>query len=199
MLINLSCIYVTICPMDIMWKKTANKEYNYLISIKHSYRKYWCRKDESPLNECPRVHNLYVLRAVLKNTPSETYFRLTWCAVLGQNVPLWSMHYYVSPFHCANVVLSSADYNMSFYLISFEVAYIYNWKKQTNKQTNKQTKPMQRVLTFGHFAQVFMLQNLAFSMQLRCDEVCTMPIWSMFQKPHFFRTVHRANLKHVSE
>ena len=37
-----------------------------------------------------------------------------------------------------------------------------------------------------------------FNMRLRYDEVCAVPIWSMFQKDTFFRAVHDANLKHVS-
>ena len=44
-----------------------------------------------------------------------------------------------------------------------------------------------------------MLQDHAFIMRFRYDEVCTVLIWNMFQKcTFFFRTAHHANLKHVS-
>ena len=36
-------------------------------------------------------------------------------------------------------------------------------------------------LTFGLFAQVFMVQDLAFNTRLWYDKVCTVPIWNMFQ------------------
>ena len=50
----------------------------------------------------------------------------------------------------------------------------------------------------GLFAHIFMLQDLAFNMRLRYNEVCTVPIWNMFQKCTFFRMAHHANLKNVS-
>ena len=57
---------------------------------------------------------------------------------------------------------------------------------------------MQVGRTFGLYAQYFVLQDLAFNMRLRYDEVFTVPIWNMFQKYTFFRRAHHANLKHVS-
>ena len=56
---------------------------------------------------------------------------------------------------------------MSFLTITFEVALLLLLK--TNKE-------MQPDLTFGLFSLIFMLQDHAFIMRLRYDEVCTVLI-----------------------
>ena len=99
---------------------------------------------------------------------------------------------HVSDLHRANFIISRADDNMSFLTITFEVALLLLLK---NKQTNKEMQPGR---TFGLFSLIFMLQDHAFIMRLRYDEVCTVLIWNMFQKCIFFRMAHHANLKHVS-
>ena len=57
---------------------------------------------------------------------------------------------------------------------------------------------MQVGRTFGLFAQISTLQDLAFNMRLQNDGVCTVPIWSMFQNGTFFITLHHATLKYFS-
>ena len=77
---------------------------------------------------------------------------------------------HVSDWHRANFVVSRADDNMSILTITFEVALLLLLK---NEQTNKQMQPG---LTFGLFSLIFMLQDHAFIMRLRYDEVCTVQI-----------------------
>ena len=76
--------------------------------------------------------------------------------------------------------------------ITFEGALLLLLK---NKHTNKEMQPG---LTFGLFSLIFMLQDHAFIMRLRYDEIYTVLIWNIFQKCTFFETAHHANLKNVS-
>ena len=39
---------------------------------------------------------------------------------------------------------------------------------------------MQIGLNFGPFSHFVMIQDLAYNMQFRYDEVCTLPVWNMF-------------------
>ena len=76
---------------------------------------------------------------------------------------------HVSDWHRANFVISRANDNMSFLTITFKVALLLLLK---NKQTNKEMQPG---LTFS-LTLIFMLQDHAFIMRLRYDEVCTVLI-----------------------
>ena len=138
-------------------------------------------------NVCRHIY-LRMLRAVLKHVPSCNMFQIG--MVCRSEKCVFLKH--VSDWHPANFVISRADDNMSFLTITFEVALLLLLK---NKQRNKQMQPG---LSFGLFSLIIMLQDHAFIMRLRYDEVCTVLIWNMFQKCTFIRMAHHANLKHVS-
>ena len=150
----------------------------------------------------PHTHHLgteterHVLRAVLKHVPFWNIFQIGMVCLSEKYAFLKN----VSDWHRANFVISRVDSKMSIKTrcIWSSLAFI----------TEKQTNAAWPYLWSRLFSQIFVLQDLAFYMRLRYDEVCTvqccqseacfrnahfserhtMPIWNMFHDGTCFRT-----------